>query len=780
MWWNKITMRRKAEVFGLLLVTISLFMLLSLATHSFTDDRWFATGDDDVWITEYRVSNSTGIFGGWVAFVFIELLGFSAVVMPVAGLIFGLRLLFNRRLRALTHRTFIAVAALFSIGVLVNLRPAADSIPFDHSTLTMSGTFGYAISGFLAGLFGVWGAGIFLIALLFGTAYLCLPWQRLVGRLSIPSIKRVNKPKTAQRSSSKKTPSETRWPEIWAGIKQKARRLGRVMMPEADTEPGAEETDDSQPEPDYIRSSTEHSPSPAPTEEKELEQPEEPAPASQTARKVKMVRPKRLEVGDFTYPPLDLLAESPARSNAQKKEIAENAQAGAEALRRALVTFDIRIADDIIDAFPGPVITRYEFKPAPGVKVNQIVNLADDLALVLRARRVRIIAPVPGKAAVGVEVPNHVAEGVYIREILHSDAYTSSPHRLPLALGKDISGAPFVVDLAAMPHLLIAGATGSGKSVCINVIITSLLYRLHPREIRFLFVDPKMLELSVYEGIPHLEKKVVSRPRGAERILEDCVREMEERYKKLAGAAVRNLTDYNTRADDESKLPYIVVVVDELADLMMSASANKIETLITRLAQMARAVGIHLVLATQRPSVDVITGLIKANFSSRIAFQVASKVDSRTIIDGNGAEKLLGRGDMLFLSPGTHEPVRLHGAYISGEETEQLVNFFKQQVVDTTKIDSFDEEAAKKRERELDPEDMVLRQAAEVVVRHKQGSVSLLQRRLGVGYQRAARLIDKLEQAGIVGPYDGSKAREVLVDKEALREKFGSSTPVEG
>jgi S-DNA-T family DNA segregation ATPase FtsK/SpoIIIE len=269
---------------------------------------------------------------------------------------------------------------------------------------------------------------------------------------------------------------------------------------------------------------------------------------------------------------------------------------------------------------------------------------------------------------------------------------------------------------------------------------------------------------------------VVSRPRGAERIFEDCVREMEDRYRRLAGMGVRNLADYNARVGEDQKLPYIVVIVDELADLMMSASAAKIENLITRLAQMARAVGMHLVLATQRPSVDVITGLIKANFSSRIAFQVASKVDSRTILDGNGAEKLLGRGDMLFLSPGTHEPVRLHGAFISGAETERLVNFFKAQSVQTQKIEMFDEQAEKHGEDELDSEDMILRQAAEVVVRHKQGSVSLLQRRLGVGYQRAARLIDRLEEAGVVGAYDGSKAREVLITKEELEAKFGPLT----
>jgi len=775
MWWNKVTIRRKAEIFGLLLVTISLFVLLSLITHSFSDDRFFAAEENELWVAGYRVHNSAGLFGGWVAFVLIGALGVSSLALPAGGLLFGTRLLFGKRLSKLSRRTVAASAVLFCLGILLNLRAAADGVEFDHSALSLSGTIGYAVSGVLASLFGVWGAGIILVGLLAGAAYLSLPWRKYVSRVSIPAFKRAKKVKCEKKLPSARVELSSRWPELWKNIKLKLGRFGRVILPEPETADGRG-TDEQISEPDYIRSvelppgiQTSETSEPMSAKQKSTQPP---------SRKVRMVRPKRLEVGDFEYPSLDLLSPL-SRSGGKRKIVDENATKGAEALRQALETFDVRIADDDIEVLPGPVITRYEFQPAPGVKVNRIVGLADDLALVLRARRVRIIAPVPGKAAVGIEVPNLEAEDVYIREILQAKVYTESSYRLPLALGKNTGGDPFVVDLASMPHLLIAGATGSGKSVCINVIITSLLYRLHPRELRFLFIDPKMLELSVYEGIPHLEKKVVSRPRAAERVFEDCVREMEERYRLLAGAGMRNVADYNARMEGEKKLPYVVVIVDELADLMMSASANKIENLVTRLAQMARAVGIHLILATQRPSVDVITGLIKANFSSRIAFQVASKVDSRTILDANGAEKLLGRGDMLFLSPGTHEPVRIHGAFISGEETERLVDFFKAQVIEAPKIKSFDEEEAKKREEELDPEDLILRQAAEVVVRHKQGSVSLLQRRLGVGYQRAARLIDRLEAAGVVGPYDGSKARDVLISKDDLKEKFGVSTKAE-
>jgi len=395
--------------------------------------------------------------------------------------------------------------------------------------------------------------------------------------------------------------------------------------------------------------------------------------------------------------------------------------------------------------------------------------LADDLALALQARRIRIVAPVPGKAAIGVEIPNRSPQTVYLKEILSSPAFQNSSYRLAMGLGKTTWGEPFVADLAMMPHLLIAGATGSGKSICLNSIITSLLYRLHPDEARFIMIDPKMLELTAYEGIPHLEKPVVTNPKLAERILTECVVEMEERYRKLAKAGVRSIEDYNKKK--KPLLPYLIITVDELADLMM-ASSTRIEALITRLAQMARAVGIHLILATQRPSVDVITGLIKANFSARIAFQVASKVDSRTILDVNGAEKLLGKGDMLFIQTGHPEPQRIHGSYISREETEKIVEFLKAQTYKPEPLDIFPDQEMAEIEATLDEsKDYLFIQAVELVIRHKQGSVSLLQRRLGIGYQRAARLIDQLEEEGIVGPYDGSKAREVLVGPAYLENK---------
>ncbi len=367
-----------------------------------------------------------------------------------------------------------------------------------------------------------------------------------------------------------------------------------------------------------------------------------------------------------------------------------------------------------------------------------------------------------------MEIPNKNSQTVYLKEILASSAFRDAGAKLSLALGKTSAGQPFVTDLGKMPHLLIAGSTGSGKSVCINAITTSLLYRLSPEEIRFVMIDPKMLELSVYQGIPHLERKVITNPKVAEHVLSEIVVEMEQRYRKLAKAGVRNIEDFNLKQRKQELLPYIIIIVDELADLMMSSS-TRVESLITRLAQMARAVGIHLILATQRPSVDVITGLIKANFSARIAFQVASKIDSRTILDANGAEKLLGSGDMLFIQPGHPEPRRLHGAYLSSEETARIVEFIKGQEY---AVEPMDIVSAKPEEviiqESVEKDDDLFRKAVELVIRHKQGSVSLLQRRLAVGYQRAARLIDQLEEEGIVGPYDGSRAREVLVDGSFL------------
>ncbi len=418
-------------------------------------------------------------------------------------------------------------------------------------------------------------------------------------------------------------------------------------------------------------------------------------------------------------------------------------------------------------SYPGPVITRFEVEPGPGIKVNKFVSLSDDLALALKARRIRILAPIPGKGAVGIEVPNPTPETVYLREVLDE----ISNEKLPIALGKMIEGKPFIADITTMPHLLIAGATGSGKSVCMHSIIASLLLTRTPSQVRLAMIDPKMLELSIYEGIPHLWAPVVIETEKATGLLEALVSEMENRYKRLSRIGVRSIDEFNSRLTSESedeRLPYIVVFIDELADLMLTVS-REIEPAISRLAHMARAVGIHMVLATQRPSVDVITGVIKANFPSRIAFNVQSKTDSRTILDMNGAEKLLGKGDMLYLPTTSPEPVRVHGSFISTEETRTIVEHLR----DQPEVPFEYECPADDSWNIGDPfvvkiDDPLFGKAKQVVVTTQQGSVSIIQRRLRVGYSRAASLIDMLEQAGIVGPFQGSKARAVLVTMEEL------------
>ncbi|MFW6022464.1 MAG: DNA translocase FtsK [Halanaerobiaceae bacterium] len=420
----------------------------------------------------------------------------------------------------------------------------------------------------------------------------------------------------------------------------------------------------------------------------------------------------------------------------------------------------------VIKVSHGPTITRYEVQPASGVKVSKIVNLADDIALALAAPGVRIEAPIPGKAAVGIEVPHMQNITIRIRDIISSNEFQNSSGKLQLALGMGIDGSPIVTDLSKMPHLLVAGATGSGKSVCINTIITSILYKATPDEVKLLLVDPKKVELTSYKDLPHLFAPVVTDPKKAASVLKLVVTEMENRYDLFSGSGTRGITSYNKKVSDEDKLPYIVVIVDELSDLMM-VSASDVEDNICRLAQMARAAGIHLVIATQRPSVDVITGLIKANIPSRISFAVSSQTDSRTILDMGGAEKLLGKGDMLIAPAGTQKPQRVQGAFIDNDEISRIVDFVRNQA-NPDYIFDVDDINEIKIEMETDDErDELYQEAIKLVVNYR-ASISMLQRRLHVGHSRAARMIDMMEEDGIVGPYAGSKAREVLISSEEL------------
>jgi S-DNA-T family DNA segregation ATPase FtsK/SpoIIIE len=506
--------------------------------------------------------------------------------------------------------------------------------------------------------------------------------------------------------------------------------------------------------------------------------------------------------GNYRTPPLSLLDAPPVTERRLDKE---SLTMNARLLEKKLKDFGVD--GEVVEICPGPVITMYEFAPGPGIKVSRIAGLSDDLSMALQALSIRIVAPIPGKGVVGIELPNREREMVSLKEIFNSEEFHRGKMKLPLALGKDIAGLPLVTDLARMPHLLVAGATGSGKSVAINTMILSLLYTATPNDVRIIMVDPKMLELSVYEGIPHLLLPVVTNPKKASLAMKWAVEEMGRRYRLMADKGVRNIDSYNKQLEREEKetvenlaketvvveelddqleedeaaiqaflnkdeeldhghLPYIVVIVDELADLMMVAG-REIEESIARLAQMARAAGIHLILATQRPSVDVITGLIKANFPARISFQVSSKIDSRTILDGNGAESLLGAGDMLFLPPGTSKMQRSHGAFVSDAEVQRVVEFLKKQGKPVYEKSILEMKATDEKGSGDDEEvDERYDAAVALVAETRQASISMVQRRLRIGYNRAARIIEKMEQEGIVGPSDGtSKPREVFINK---------------
>jgi len=731
--------KRKKEVLGTLLTALAVFVLLSLFSYDQAHDNQLLQKDLSLHnlpeIFSVKFNNQCGPVGAGVSYLILYTLGYSGFFIPLFFILLGLSCFPKVKLAFISKKVLFVFIFVFILGILFSLPAIKFQDAPDFSRVTTGGWVAFAVGGIFLKLLGTAGSYVLLIASLIMLATTITPFK--------PSdfiflFKRMLERLLTQGS---------KWRELRRIHRQRVRREKESKVKKI-----------SEPDLPVAKIATSMS-------EEEKTTPRI-SSVSRDRSSLTLVRGEERGVeGEYKFPPLHLLDDPPyVKPSVSEEELNETAKT----LKQTLSTFGVEIEGERIEIYPGPVITRYEFKPAAGIKVNQVVNLSDDLALAMRARKVRIVAPVPGKAAIGVEIPNRSSQTVYLKEILTSPVFQNAEAKLSLALGKTSSGEPFITDLGKMPHLLIAGATGSGKSVCINAITTSLLYRLAPEEIRFVMIDPKMLELSVYQGIPHLERSVITNPKVAEHVLSEIVIEMEQRYKKLAKSGVRNIEDFNRKQNKEFILPYIIIIVDELADLMMS-SCTRVESLVTRLAQMARAVGIHLILATQRPSVDVITGLIKANFSARIAFQVASKIDSRTILDTNGAEKLLGSGDMLFIQTGHPDPRRLHGAYISSEETARIVDFIKAQDYSVEPIEILTtqpEEVITQQEAEKD--EGLFRQAVELVIRHKQGSVSLLQRRLAIGYQRAARLIDQLEEEGIVGSYDGSKAREVLVDATYL------------
>lgn len=748
----------RKELLGFLLVLLAGFLVIALATHDGRDIE--LVSDSVTWSDLFHVdlNNAAGLAGVWSSQVLLWAVGKSAFLLLGFLILVGWNLMLDYDIKWLRRKLLLVFGFTFSLGALIFLFRIDEPDIGAKITSTLSGQSGLYLAGLLHSLIGKTGGFAVLAAIL------------VVTFLSVVPVQRATLWQGLRQAWSYLTSGV-----VWLGGKVSGSfgGLGKLRLRRGSDDEEIEEVVEASGEGSARqvavkdRAAKDVAGESESGEETEFDDSEQPVRRKPRRRRKKSIPGQGSLPLDTTGDLLALLDDPPR----DQHPISESElKATGSALAETLATFGIEIIPGSLEGHPGPVVTRYEFKLAPGIKLNQIISLADDVALALKAARIRI-APVPGKAAVGVEIPNREPQMVYIKDVLGSKIFNSDRFALPLALGKDIAGEPVVADLAKMPHLLIAGSTGSGKSVCLNAVISSLLYRHEPETLRLILVDPKILELSVYSEIPFLARPVVNKARKAEQVLAIAVQEMEDRYKQLAQHSVRTIADYNLKVSDEERLPYLVIIVDELADMMMSSSSAKVELLITRLAQMARAVGIHLILATQRPSVDVITGLIKANFSSRIAFQVASKVDSRTILDANGAEKLLGSGDMLFLYAGAPEPVRIHGCWISSAETERIVNAIKvKEEEEPEPLENFSEEKQELILQRKD-QDVLMPEATELVIRHKQGSVSLLQRRLGIGYQRAARLMDQLEAAGVVGPADGSKARDVLVDQSYLQQK---------
>lgn len=724
------------EIAGLIIIALSLFYFMALVTYSPSDPSFnsYTSGSKGT-------ENLGGVVGAFISDVSLQLFGFSSYILPAITFLAGIFLLVRKQIKVKEASKITGlVLLLLASSTFLSLLKGGDANPVKGGGVT-----GDAISTILVSYLNYWGAYLFTTLAL------------LLSLILTTGISTVTVIKTLSTVISQIITTIYRWSrDLIQKYMERRRRLKETksQIKKEDAKKKSSPTIIVEPQ------------------------------KSETSVKAKKESQESLPFMDLQpkdglpLPSFSLLDAVERKSKGIDKEsIIMNSRILEKKLR------DFGVDGEVHEVHPGPVITMYEFVPAPGVKVNKVVNLTDDLAMALSAISIRIVAPIPGKAVIGIEIPNKERETVFFKEILTSGEYEKSHSMLTLALGKDIGGQPAVTDLARMPHLLVAGATGAGKSVSVNSMICSILYKATPNEVRFVMVDPKMLELSVYDGIPHLLLPVVTDPKKAALALRWAVSEMERRYQLLAETGVKNIISFNrlveknpvfTRKNEDGeeeevtleKLPYIVVVIDELADLMMVASKD-VEECIMRLAQMARASGIHLILATQRPSVDVITGIIKANFPSRIAFQVSSKTDSRTILDSNGAENLLGSGDMLFLTPGTSKIHRVHGAYISEAETHRIVNFLKKVGGKPEYDETILKPKAEENEGSSDDEyDEKYDEAVAIVCDIGTASISMIQRRMRIGYNRAARLIEKMEQEGIVGPSDGtSKGREVLINR---------------
>jgi len=720
----------RKELAGILFFFLVIFTLISLLSYSPSDPSFnYATVPD-------HVNNLFGLVGGSLAGFLIGFFGLGAFWTPILLFLAGIRFFRKRPGPAAVSAIFGGMLLAISSGGLLGLW--RDDVIIGGVSFTSGGIIGIFFDSFLVKYFNLSGAIVFLTLTI------------LIGFILATHVSMVS---FAQASLKRLIDFINAATVFWAawGEQRKAARAKKRLIKTENRPPKAKKLKIKTP---TLLPAPRLRPRPDP----------EPAPESES---VKFAHGS----DSFILPSPDMLDDVESVSSAANEEFLRDQS---RLLEKKLNDFGVK--GEVVEISPGPVITTFEYKPAPGVKINKIVNLSDDLSLALKAMSIRIVAPIPGKSVIGIEIPNESRQVVKLKQIIVSMAFDKIKSKLSICLGMDIVGHPVVASLENMPHLLIAGATGTGKSVGLNAMICSFLFKASPDDVKLIMIDPKRIELSVYDGIPHLITPVVTDSKKATHALFWAVREMERRYQVLAEKKVRNIAQYNRVVEKEKKegkeivserLPLIVIIIDELADMMM-VTARDVELALTRLAQMARAAGIHLILATQRPSVDVLTGIIKANFPTRLTFQVSSRTDSRTIIDSNGAEALLGNGDMLFLPPGTAKLQRIHGAYVSYEEIERVTDFLRSQ-----RQPDYDNDVCKKPDKtdggltgkseEDEDRDEKYDQAVAIVTKTRQASISMLQRHLRIGYNRSARIIEMMENEGVVGPSDGVKPRNVLV-----------------
>ncbi len=768
--------RRFSELLGVVLFGVTLIWLVALASYSPSDPVWFFNSGADS-----APANFAGRVGAFTAEASFQLLGYAAFLMPAILAIIGWHYFWCRDLEAEYTKAIGAVLFVASVSALLSL--AFGSLAIEGKSFRAGGYIGQVVASVLAEYLNRTGSAILVLTTLVLATVLATQFSigrafafagtaargQATGVVARFQAWRDERRREKQRQDVIRKHTEKAGADRAADVAKAASMAASLKAARKPDPKNAPDEDEDEPV-ERARAI------PKPPAIKRMAPAEQSLPLPEPEPKAPAERRK----GSFTLPPLSLLDPARTERKVDERELMDAARLLEEKCR------EFNVEGSVVQIHPGPVVTTYEFKPDAGVKYSKITGLMDDLCLAMKAESV-LIDRIAGKSTVGIQIPNATREAISLRELLESDIFRRSASRLTIALGKTIHGEGFIGDLATMPHLLIAGSTGAGKSVSVNAMISSILFRATPDEVRFIMVDPKRLELGMYEGIPHLLTPVVVDPKLAANALRWAVREMEERYKTLAASGVRNIEQYNrnikamlaeskTGQDEHGKdlvtLPFIVVIIDELADLMMVAG-NEVEESICRLAQMARAVGIHLVLATQRPSVDVITGLIKANLPARISFRVSSRIDSRTVLDAGGAEQLLGKGDMLYLPPASSRFVRVHGPYISEQESARLASFLRKQGKPNydTSITAEEKKETAGGGTEFDKDDLY-DEAARIIVSSGQASISYLQRRLRIGFSRAARLVDMMEMDGLVSAPNSSAGgkREVLVKKDYFEE----------